>query len=345
MEDDRNCSASVGLLTIAAAVLRGGRDPTVDDVREAFSHGLSRGRWHSNKQAFQAFLRPLEVKDDGPHPGTRIYYKGTDLAIPPAEQWDEIVMNAHGNRHFSARTTWQEVSLFCWDKQTTLQWRIDGFRAMLLRSESNTQQQSGSWVSPSKSSSRFCGRHAAPPHVSKSAANGAFWQQGPLLMWSRNRASSTLFLTWEVSKLSARIEQRFVFLALTETCKCSWRRMAFSVLLWCLFQCIVILTGTLCGMMMSGAERRKIGRSFPRRKERLSSRPLTSMVSVFSVFYRPSLSINHAITGNFPEVFLKFKLCTYSCDTLCYQHFKNLPNHWLWQYSKVLKIMRLKFIH
>ena len=113
MEDDRNCSASVGLLTIAAAVLRGGRDPTVDDEREAYSHGLSRGRWYSNKQAFQAFLRRLEVKDGAPHPGTRIYYKGTDLAIPPAEQWDEIVMNAHGNRHFSARTTWQEVSLFC----------------------------------------------------------------------------------------------------------------------------------------------------------------------------------------------------------------------------------------
>lgn len=116
------------LLAVTASVLKNGGHPSTSDVEEALAQGLRHGRWHSGKQAFQAFSDRLEVKDEN------MFCKGTGLIVPSVELWKEMMCSAHGERHLSACMTWQV--------------------------RKNIQPAKESWGLPCKMLSEFCGCHA-----------------------------------------------------------------------------------------------------------------------------------------------------------------------------------------
>ena len=107
MEDDA-CRVSSGLLGIATSLIRQKKDPAAEDVQQAISNGLRRGRWHSDKQALQNVLTRLELNEED-----TVVYKGSRLAVPPSDQWQRIILAAHhdGERHLSVGNTWKAVSL------------------------------------------------------------------------------------------------------------------------------------------------------------------------------------------------------------------------------------------
>ncbi len=60
---------------------------------------------HSAKQALERFVGRLAVNDSG-----SVVYRGSQLLVPPREEWKAIVLSCHGAAHRSPQAVWQEVS-------------------------------------------------------------------------------------------------------------------------------------------------------------------------------------------------------------------------------------------